>query len=153
MTTQNPTADASPGISEETRAKLSRAKLGNKNAVQRHGLYAGELGPGYAQVVRKTSEVRRQIEQAVLDAKGVIDLLDAAAINSAVRWERHAHLALKWLRDQMGSLQPTERLSFSREIARASSERDRCLRTLGLDPKAAGNPWAAIDAPAVEVAE
>jgi predicted KAP-like P-loop ATPase len=78
------------------------------------------------------------LERAVLDRRGEVDVFAAAVIQSAMRWERHALLAQKWLRITP-DLDPDQKLAFSREIARASSERDKCLRLLGLDVRASAN--------------
>ncbi|MDX1945220.1 MAG: hypothetical protein SFU86_07425 [Pirellulaceae bacterium] len=60
-------------------------------------------------------------------------VLDAAVINTAARWEQHALLATRWLRISFDQLSHDQRLNFSREIARASSERDKALRELRLN--------------------
>ena len=48
-------------------------------------------------------------------------------------------LAGRWLRQSEASLTPDQRLAFSREVARASSERDKCIRLLGLDRSDSAN--------------
>jgi hypothetical protein len=81
----------------------------------------------------------------VIACKGEVSLIDAAAINSAMRWERHALLAQRWLRKDWEELTADQRLNFSREVARASSERDKCLKTLGLEKSKEGaDPLAAL---------
>jgi hypothetical protein len=62
-----------------------------------------------------------------------------------LRWERHAALAQRWLVKAGDTLKPDQRLSFSREIARASSERDKALAALKLETRP--DMWAVIDAP------
>ena len=42
-------------------------------------------------------------------------------------------LALRWLRVKGDKLTPTEQLTFSREIAKASTERDKAIAMLKLD--------------------
>ena len=39
-----------------------------------------------------------------------------------------------------------ERMAFSRDIARASTERDKCLRELGLDKRDIADTWPTIEA-------
>src|SRR5690606_27955407 len=73
-----------------------------------------------------------------------VSLLDSACIDEAVEWQEHAAKAAKWLRVSFDSLEPTERLHFSREIARAKVERNKALDRLGLDREEV-DPWAAID--------
>ncbi len=51
--------------------------------------------------------------------------MDAAAINSILKWERHGLLAAHWLRHEADKLSPSDRLRFSEAIAKASDNRDR----------------------------
>ncbi len=107
------------------------APSGNRNSL-RHGLRAGRLPPGCNSIRHAIDELRRQLEDAVLSVHGQIDIVAAAQIQSAVRWERHAMLAQRWLRLRADLLQPAELLAFSRDIARASSERDKVINALNL---------------------
>lgn len=65
--------------------------------------------------------------------RGEVSIDDAAYIQTALRWERHAALAHRWLNTAYAKLSATEKLNFSREIARASAERDRAISMLELD--------------------
>lgn len=118
------------------------APPGNANAVKhgltcrdplRFDLILGELGDSLKLVVRHTNALRRQIEDAVLAAKGQIDILDAATIQTACRWERVSQLAHRWIEEGVGEMTQSERLHFAQTIARASTERDKCLKALRLD--------------------
>jgi hypothetical protein len=82
---------------------------------------------------------RIELERAVLDVRGEITLTDAAVIQTACRFERHAQLASKWLRENPG-LPVDIRLTISRDIAKASADRDRCIKLLRID-KPETNPW------------
>ena len=105
----------------------------NRNAT-RHGLRAGRLPKGAAYVRRECDALRRIIEDAVADANnGNVTLHQAALIQTAIRWERHAMLAQRWLRLQIDDLDANARLNYSRDIARASAERDKCFKELGLN--------------------
>jgi hypothetical protein len=110
----------------------------------RHGLAAGRLPKGCAYITRAVTRFRAGLEAAMVAAGLPIGLVEAATIQTAVRWERHACLCLRWLRTE--ELDPDQRLTFSREIARASSERDKCLRLLGLNHRLAADPWRQLDA-------
>ena len=92
--------------------------------------------------------LRRQLEDAVVALKGAVNLVDAAAIQTAVKWERHGALSLRWLRIEGDKLKPTERLQFSREIARASTERDKAIKELSLDIDPRANAIDALYKPA-----
>ena len=105
---------------------------GNRNNL-RHGLRAGQLPLKCKYIQNQCDNIRRQLEDAVLALRGEITILDAACIQTCVKWERHGALALRWLRLEGETLKPSDRILFSREVARASSERDKALKDLGLD--------------------
>lgn len=113
-------------------AKKRGGQPGNRNGL-RHGLRGtGKLPAELAYLENKLNAFRRQLEDTVLAAKGRIDLADAASINTALKWEKHGALAQRWLTTQYNELKPADRLTFSREVARASTERDKALQALGL---------------------
>jgi hypothetical protein len=118
--------------------------LSNRNAT-RHGLRAGALPKGCAYIKRIVDELRRRIEAAVVAEHGAIPLVAAASINTATRWERHALLAQRWLRLRADEMSDDQRLAYSRDVAKASAERDKALATLRLPgPGDSGDPWAAL---------
>lgn len=116
------------------KAGRSGPPKGSRNAL-RHGLKAGKLPPNCAYIEIRMNTFRRELEDCVIAVKGEIGLIDAANIQTAMKWERHGALALRWLRLQADQLKPTEQLQFSREIAKASTERDKAIALLGLDVK------------------
>jgi len=118
------------------------APTGNRNAM-RHGLRAGKLPAGCGNIENRINVFRRTLEDEKLAIAGEISIVDAAAINTACKWERHGMLALRWLRLEAEKLTASERLAFSREIARASAERDRALAGLELDRRP--DPWDFLD--------
>ena len=118
---------------------------GNRNGI-RHGLTAGKLPKGCQFLENKLNCFRRTLEDIVLSVKGQISLMDAASIQTALKWERHGGLALHWLNKQGAKLKPMESLAFSREIAKASTERDKALASLGLNRDRIRDAWALIDA-------
>jgi hypothetical protein len=71
----------------------------------------------------------------VLEVRSEITLIDAAYINTAFRCERHAQLAQRWLAMEAESMTPGDRLNYSREVARASAERDKAIAALRLDER------------------
>ena len=93
-----------------------------------------------------------------MEAKGEVNLPDAATIKSICDWERHRALAGRWLRlNAMGEgrkrngqprgLTPMEMLMFSREVARASTEMDKAIRLLRLERDKVLDAWTALDQP------
>jgi len=113
----------------------SGAPRENRNAL-RHGLRAGALPADCKYIEVRLNGFRRQQEDSAMAVRGEVTLQDAANIQTCLRWERHAYLAQRWLNKQYDELKPTDRLSFSREVARASAERDKSLKMLGLDKEA-----------------
>lgn len=116
------------------------AQPGNRNNL-RHGLKGGQLPKEARYIEHRMNDFRRQLEGAVIASKGEISLPDAAYVQTAMRWERHAALAQRWLTKQHDEMKPEQRLHFSREVARASAERDKAIAALGLDSKAKSMPW------------
>jgi hypothetical protein len=112
--------------------KKQGAPIGNRNSL-RHGLRAGSLPKGASYIKREINLLRREIETAVMNRHGEIDLYRAALIQTAIRWERHGMLVQRWLRREAGEMDAAQRLAYSRDIARASESRDRCLKELGLN--------------------
>ncbi len=108
------------------------APKGSNNAI-RHGLRAGSLPKDAKYIEYRLNAFRRTLEQAVLSVKGEVTIHDAASIQTALRWERHGCLAQRWLNKKYAELKPNDLLTFSREIARASAERDKALANLQLD--------------------
>lgn len=121
------------------------APRGNTNAA-RHGmtisrLSLGNMPPRWANVGRVCSELRRALENAVAELRGEVNLTDAATIQTAVRYERHAQLAQKWLRDNP-DMAVDVRMEFSHAIAHASSQRDKAIKALGIDKRPPpGDVW------------
>jgi hypothetical protein len=121
-----------PGSAFVGKKGRSGGKKGNVNA-QRHGMAGGKLPAGCVYIERRCNALRAQVEQAVLALKGEISIVDAAAVNSILKWERHGLLAAHWLRKEADKLSAGDRLRFSEAIAKASDARDRNIRALGLD--------------------
>lgn len=136
MDERNSTNEAPEG---EPQKRSGGPPKGSTNAI-RHGMMTSKLPKKLEWVEKKANAFRRRLEAAVEEAKGDITLTDAATINTAVKWERHAMLAQAWLREQEATLSASDRLRFSEAIAKASDNRDRNIRQLGLDSKPVA-PW------------
>jgi hypothetical protein len=119
--------------------------FGNINAV-RHGLKAGKLPKDARYIEFRLNAFRRTLEEAIVAARGQVTIPDAAYVQTAIRWERHACLAQRWLVKADATLKAEQKLLFSREIARASAERDKALAMLKLDTDHVKDAWAALDA-------
>ena len=115
-----------------TTERKGGAQPENTNSV-RHGFYAGKL-PGHLEYIEKrVNKQRRELEALVIARKGDVSVMDAAAINSVLKWERHGVLANHWLREQDATLSAADKLKFSEAVAKASDNRDRALAKLKLD--------------------
>lgn len=110
------------------------APKSNGNAI-RHGLKAGRLPKDARYIEYRMNAFRRELESAVIDCKSEVSLTDAALIQTAMRWERHAELCQRWLTKKQNELKPEQLMQFSRDIARASAERDKAITALGLNVK------------------
>lgn len=119
---------------------FGKPPLGNRNGM-RHGLTAGKLPLNCAYIENLCNRLRRQLEDSVMQQRGEVTLADADSIQTAVKWERHGALALRWLRVKGDELKPTESLTFSREIAKASTERDKAIIALRLHDDSRSMPW------------
>ena len=118
----------------------------------RHGLSGSALPKGCTYIYYRCNSLRRLLEEQLLQLKGEVNMIDASAINSIIKWERHGLLAAHWLRHEMNKLSPPDRLKFSEAIAKASDNRDRCIRKLGLDVKP--EPWnLSLPAPSTEASD
>ncbi len=134
---ENP--DSAGGETTRNRKAVRKrgAQPGNKNTLTHgldasHGLRVGRLPKGCGYIVRAVNDFARSFSRALVAQKGEVSFTDAAAVNSATRWERHSCLALRWLRLHADEMSHDQRLAYSREIAKASSERDKCIRATGL---------------------
>lgn len=107
---------------------------GNHNAMKA-GLRSANvdnLPVGCSWIKTLVSEIRRVLEDAISERDGMVNDYQRCIIQTACRWEQHSLLAQRWLRENYAKLDHSERLAYSREIAKASAERDKCLKELEL---------------------
>lgn len=121
-----------PGSGFHGKKGRSGPSKGNQNAT-RHGMKGSKLPKGLEYIELRVNSLRRQVEEAIIQLKGSIGIVDAAAVNSILKWERHGLLAAHWLRKEADKLSAGDRLRFSEAIAKASDNRDRNIKALGLD--------------------
>lgn len=123
---------------------------GNRNAVQ-HGLTTGHNPRGCSSATRYGNQFKRSLEAEVQALRGEITFADACSIQSATEWYRHALRARHWLNKKGDELSADQQLTFSREVARALTERDKIIRVLGVDRLPDPDDWtAAIFGPATD---
>ncbi len=123
---------------------MSPGPIGNRNRVT-HGMRMelNELPNGCGRIRRERYRMRSLLEKTVLERDGQIEPYQAATIQTAIRWATHAALAARWLRIEP-DLTIEQKLALSRDVARASESRDRCLKLLGLDKRSGADPWDTV---------
>src|SRR5580704_6418392 len=110
------------------------APVGNANAM-RHGLRSIRL-PGRCRYLElATFRIRRELEDACLSKFGEVSVRSAAFIQSICRHEVRSSLAARWLRLEGEKLPIEQRLALLREIGRATTERDKSIDALKLEPE------------------
>lgn len=109
----------------------SGPRPGHTNGI-RHGLVCGKLPKDSRYIEVRSNVVRRALEAEILRARGEITVADAALVSAAMKWLRHGQLAQRWLRVEGDKLTLSERLNFSREVARAGSEVSKAIAALDL---------------------
>lgn len=112
---------------------------GNMNALRNgskasYRLILGDLPKPLERVKRNARQYRRDLEAAVQDRHGDIDIIRAHAIDAAVGAETHASICRWLLNTKIDSMSVADIVTCSREIARAKDTRNRIVRQLGLDP-------------------
>jgi len=114
--------------------RKARYDLPKNRYALRHGLKSANAPSDCQHVQDARNAFKRRLEEVVYEQKGRYPTLtEAAAINSCGEWLRHSLLAANWLRKHSAKMNHTERILYSKEIARGCSERDKCLRELKLD--------------------
>lgn len=126
---------------------------GHANA-STHGIgtfgHTGKLPKGCGWLSLRQRSGQRALEAAVLKERGTIDLTDAGLIQSCMRHEVIAQLALRHLRRAEGG--KVAALSFEQTsaiwatISKATNQRDACIKRLGLK-RETGDPMAFLRQP------
>lgn len=122
--------------------KLTRRKHANETPAEQQARRA------LAKVEQQAAGFRAALTVAARDVHGTLSLARECLIQTAARWERHALLATRWLRERHDFMDDAQRLAFSREIARASAERDKAIAGLRLDRSVISALWDTLDATA-----
>lgn len=136
---------AAPASSPPSPAPTDRkggAPAGNRNAM-RHGLTTGAAPEPY--VTQLGRQFRRSVEEAVIAATGSITVAAASEIQAAAEWETHRIKAKRWLREAGDKLTLEQKLVFSREAAKAASERTKHLKALCIGSPAKRSLWATLE--------
>lgn len=115
---------------EVSKSSRRGAPARNRNAAKHLIFSTGPLPAGLENIARALAKERRIIETMVLELHGVLTPVSEMAIQTAMKWARHGALCAKWLKDGYSELTVDQRVNISREIARASGERDRVLKGL-----------------------
>lgn len=117
-------------------------------------LATGALPPGASYVQKVIAVFRRAVEYEIAERNGELSLYHHAVIQTACRHEVVAQLWQRWLKAEAKNMSVGERLSVTQAIARASTDRDKCLKELRLDRRPGDdNAWDALNLPGVLEAE
>ncbi len=133
-----------PATKKPAKADLPKRKPGGQPGNRspfRHGLTGtGKLPRKLAYIECRLNNFRRLLEDAVIADRGRDpDVTEASIINTALKWERHGALAQRWITVSYDELKPDQLINFSREVARASAERDKSIKQLNLSQEGTQN--------------
>lgn len=151
MAPDNSDAVHTEGGENTVQKRRGGAPIGNQNRLT-HGLRTkrsggfllGALPANCRHIKRATDVLRRCLETAVTETRGVVTLTDEATIQTAARAERHSLYCGKMLAEADGSLKPEIRMKLSAEVVRGSEARDKAIRELRLDSNSRTAVFAAI---------
>jgi hypothetical protein len=129
------------------RTTLARTSDGRTERKRLTRLALGELPADMRGAGRTATRLRLALEAAVIDRHGSITLSQACLISTAARWERHGAVSGWLLRQHAESMTHDQRLTYSREIARASAERDKAIERLRLER----DPLASLYGPIFDI--
>src|SRR5580704_1541002 len=119
QTPETPATDAD-------RKRTGGAPDGNANALK-NGLRCGKFPPGSEYLIKQVASFRKVAEAAILDARGQLGFYETSLLQTAIEHYSHGLRVRRWLRVGWNDLNLDQRLAYSREIARAFSERDKVL--------------------------
>lgn len=123
-----------PGAGKKGNSNALKSGLRSKK-VLREALRLGKLPAKYAKQEKQLASLRSQIESAVIDTYGEINLTRAALVETVLTNEIRRWLAWLWLWEAHEKLDPESRLRFMAEMAVASTARDKALERLALGRK------------------
>jgi hypothetical protein len=137
---QEPTInDASPASESSPPKTAGNGKPAKRQRKERYGMVTASLPSGCGWVRQLAAKFRRSLEAAVVEARGEVAIIDAALIDSAVRWQTSALIVARWLRLHEATMTHSERLLYVRQAGIFGDKRDRCLRELRLSGEAAAD--------------
>ncbi len=127
---QQTRSETSPDPARPAPKKRDYSKAAALSRMAQHGLLVGSLPKGMASITRAVNHLKLLLEAQAVSQLKVVGPVELMVVQTALRWERHGLVCQRALRHL--TLSPDQYLAFSREVARASSERDKALRSLGL---------------------
>ena len=103
-----------------------------------------QLPAGCGAIRKVTGLLQKQIEAAIIEAKGSISISDAARVQSIIRCEQLIRLGYRWLRQNEADLSPAERVSYCSLIASNTARRDKAIDLLKIDAAGDKDAFAGI---------
>ncbi len=125
----NPLNKATPKRKGPPKGSINAAKNGTRLA----RLTLGELPRTMRRQTAAARAYRRDLEQAVLDAKGEVNATDAHLIDEASSAEVHASVCRWLLRTRLDKMTVGDVARCSEQIVKAKASRNRAVERLGLD--------------------
>lgn len=113
--------------------------LKNGSRIDRRRLVIGDLPRQLLSVRREARAYRRDLECAVIAAKGSISTTDAHLIDTASAATIQAGVCRWLLRKRLGEMKPTEIITCTATATRAKEVRDKAVRALQLDRDASAD--------------
>lgn len=151
-----------PTFTPEQRAKAGANSKGGqrkgeayRGAALKHYLAVPELPSDCrGKIVTQLGELAHFLEQAVIAKRKEVDVLSACRIETVLQHSAHALKVQRWIRLEHEKMTIDQKMTFSRELANACTNRDKALAALDLDAKSI-DPWTAaipvVSTPATEV--
>lgn len=118
----------------------------NRNATK-HGLRANRLPPGTERLAGHLKKLQADLEAAIIEREGEVDIYHAALVQSAIRHERACYLMWRWLRLEGDTMKVDQRVSLLANASVATEKRDKALKLMGLDKRENADIWSDLDSP------
>jgi hypothetical protein len=119
----------------------------NGARITAYRLRLGEMSAPLRKQTTFARKYRRDLEAAVAEGKGKVDLLDAHAIDTAAAAEVHAAICRWLLRTRLEKMKESDIIACSSAIMKAKEVRDRAVARLGIGVPSVSDAIDALYAP------
>ena len=105
-------------------------------------LALGELPKELARVTRYVRLYRRGLQDAILEVFDEVSPTAAHLVDEACAWEQHRRVCMWLVRRKIDKLSPSDLRECSKQMALATTNRNKAVERLDLDHKP--DPWADV---------